>query len=447
MTSSVLVELLAILVLIMANGFFALAEFSVIASRLSKLKQKVQQAKRGAAAAEKLHRQPEKFLATIQVGITLFSTLAGVIGGATVVTHLQGLLSRSSISYLSQAATPLSVGLVTVGITVTAVIFGELVPKYLALSYPERYARYSAQPMTLFIKLSSFFSHFLSSTASLVVRLLGVRPDPSRAMVSEEEINLMIFEGRQKGVFDEIEEKLIKSVFDFADSTVRRAMTPRTEVVGIEKQATSDQIINTVISHGYTRFPVYDKTIDNIIGVIFTKDLVLQKLNPELIHLNDLLRKPTFVPDSLPASRLLHDFQRKKYRLAIVLDEFGGTAGIVTLQDVLEELVGEIQEEDDDAAPELVRHSDSIAFADGSVWPGAVNELMNSHLPEDQAETLAGLVIDALGRLPNEKESLRIADMKITVLEKEDKRLARLKLEIDDPNSTEDGGKSKNGQG
>jgi len=224
-------------------------------------------------------------------------------------------------------------------------------------------------------------------------------------------------------------------------------MTPRTEVVGIEKQATSDQIINTVISHGYTRFPVYDKTIDNIIGVIFTKDLVLQKLNPELIHLHDLLRKPTFVPDSLPASRLLHDFQRKKYRLAIVLDEFGGTAGIVTLQDVLEELVGEIQEEDDDAAPELVRHSNSIAFADGSVWPGAVNELMNSHLPEDQAETLAGLVIDALGRLPNEKESLRIADMKITVLEKEDKRLARLKLEIDDPNSTEDGGKSKNGQG
>ena len=430
MTGSVLLELVAILVLILANGFFALAEFSIIASRLSRIRHKVQQGKPGAAAAEKLHRNPERFLATIQVGITLFSTLAGVYGGATIVSHLQHFLSQSPVTYLNQWATPISVGFVTVGITVIAVIFGELVPKYLALSFPERYARYSARPISIFIRATSFFTRLLSSTAGLVVRLFGVRPDPNRSAVTEEEINLMIFEGRQKGVFDETEERLIKSVFDFADSTVRRAMTPRTEVVGIEKQATSDEIIATVTRHGHSRYPVFDGTIDNIVGVIYTKDLVLQKLNPELIHLHDLLRRPSFVPDSLPASRLLQDFQRKKYRLAIVLDEFGGTAGIVTLQDVLEELVGEIQDEDDDGAPELVKHSDRVAYADGSVWPGAINELMDSHLPEEQSETLAGLVNDVMGRLPAEKETLTIADMKITVLEQKANRLARLKLEL-----------------
>jgi len=438
MTGSVLVELVAILVLIMANGFFALAEFSVIASRRSKLRQKIGEHKRGARAAEKLHSEPQRFLATIQVGITLFSTLAGVFGGATIVNHLQILLDRSSVSYLAQAAKPISVGLVTVGITITAVVFGELVPKYLALSYPERYARYTARPLTLFIKLTSFFSHLLSGVANAVVRLIGVRSDPSHTAISEEEINLMIFEGRQKGVFDETEEKLIKSVFDFADSTVRRAMTPRTDVVGIEKNANPTEIINTVIEHGYSRYPVFDQTIDNIIGVIFTKDLVLQRLDPKLIQLSDLLRKPTFVPDSLPAARLLRDFRRKKYRLAIVLDEFGGTAGIVTLQDVLEELVGEIQDEDD-GAPELVRHSDTVAFADGSVWPGAVNEVMNSHLPEDQAETLAGLVIDNLGRLPQVQETLTIADMRITILELKETRLARLKLELVNTDATNPG--------
>ncbi len=427
MTGSVLLELVAILVLILANGFCAMAEFSIIASRRSRLRQKVKEGKPGAAAAEKLHRQPERFLATIQVGITLFSTLAGVFGGATMVAHLNAMLSSSPL--FSQWAGPISVGLVTIGITVTAVVIGELVPKYLALSFPERYARYSARPITVFISLTSFFSHILSSIAGGIVRMFGVKSETGGSVISEEEINLMIFEGRQKGVFDETEERLIKSVFDFADSTVRRAMVPRTEIVGIEKKSTAEEIIAIVIEHGHTRYPVYDKTLDSIVGVVYTKDLVFQKLNPELIHLADMMRKPAFVPDSMPAARLLRDFQRKKYRMAIVLDEFGGTAGIVTLQDVLEELVGEIQDEDGNDAPELVKHSETIAYADGSVWPGAVNELLDSHLPEDKSETLAGLVIDHLGRLPQTRENVTIADLIITVLEQKDNRLARLKLE------------------
>lgn len=320
MDSDLFFELLAILLLIAANGFFALSEFSIIASRKSRLQQKVTEGKPGAAKAEKLHSNPDKFLASIQVGITLFGTVAGVLGGATIVEKLELALERIPIHFLSQAATPLSVGLVAIAITVTAVILGELVPKYLALSHPEKYARYVAGPIMVFIKLTSFISSMLSGAARLILRLFGVSRSASQPVISEEEINLMIDDGRKKGIFDDTEEKLIKSVFDFADSTVRRAMTPRTDVLGIDINAPPDKVIAIIIEHGHSRYPVYDGTIDNIVGILFTKDLIHHKLNPQLIILKDIIRKATFVPDSMPLSKLLRDFQRKKNQTAVVLD-------------------------------------------------------------------------------------------------------------------------------
>ena len=433
-----IIELVAILLFILANGFFALSEFSVIASRRSKLRQDAKEGKTGAATAEKLNHTPKRFLATIQVGVTLFTTLAGVFSGATLVEQLDQLIQQCSWNSIAGVSRPLSVGLVTLAITIAAVILGELVPKYLALSFPERYARRVARPIMLIIKLSSFFSNFLSNTASLLVRLMGVKSDPNRTAVSEEEINLMIIDGREKGIFNETEEKLIRSVFGFADSTVRRAMIPRTDVIGIEQNTKPNEIIRMVMKYGRSRYPIFAGTIDHVVGVLYVKDLVLHKLDPKLINLRDLIRKPAFVPDSMPLSKLLSDFQRKKSRLAIVLDEFGGTAGIITLQDVLEELVGEIQDEDETGSPELVKHSETVAYADGSVWPGAINELMNSNLPEDKVETLAGLVIDSLGRLPKRDETIQVADMKITVLEQINNRVTRLKLTKIDPNTSND---------
>ncbi len=433
MNGHVYYELAAILLLVLANGFFALSEFSVIASRRARLKQKISQGKRGAAAAERLRAQPDRFLATIQVGITLFGTIAGVFGGATIVTPLHELLLKVPIDAVQHAARPAAVAIVAISITITSVILGELVPKYIALSNPERFARYVAPPVTLFIKVTWFFSAILTSISNFILRVLGIHRTAGDQSVTEDEINLMIFEGKQHGVFDETEERLIKSVFDFADSTVRRAMTPRTDVVGMPITSEANEIIETVIREGYSKYPIYEDNIDRIVGILYTRDLVHQKLNPDLIILKDLMRKPTFVPDSMPLSTLLRDFQRKKNQFAVVLDDYGGTAGIVTLEDVLEELVGEIQDEDDREEAPLVRHSDKVAYADGSVWPGAVNELMDSRLPEDRAETLAGLVIDHLGRLPSKDDTVIIADMKITILSLVENRLTRLKLERNKP--------------
>ena len=422
-------ELLAIFLLILANGFFALSEFSIIASRKSKLQRESEEGKRGAKAAEKLHKDPDKFLATVQVGITLVGTLAGVFGGATIVEEFSGLLADLSIGFIAGAAKPIAIAVIAIVITVTSVVLGELVPKFLALSNPEFYARSVSRPITLFVRLTSFFSRLLSGAANLIISILGIKQGAGQAPVTEEEINLMIYEGKQKGVFDETEEQLIKSVFDFADSTARRAMTPRMDIVGFEASATPKEIIDVIIDNGYSRYPVYEGTIDKIVGVMYTKDIIIHKLNPELIILADLIRQPIFVPDSMPLSKLLREFQAKKKHMAVVLDEYGGTAGIITLEDILEELVGEIQDEYDTEQPPLVKHSDTVAFAEGSVWPGAINELMDTNLPEDKAETLAGLFMDHLGRLPETDETVTIADILISVLEREDNRLVRLKLE------------------
>ncbi|HOD65371.1 MAG TPA: hemolysin family protein [candidate division Zixibacteria bacterium] len=426
---SLWLQIIAILVLVLANGFFALSEFSVIASRKSRLKQKVAEGKSGAAAAEKIRANPDRFLATIQVGITLFGTLAGVFGGATIVVTLEQLLRNSPIEVVSDGARPIAVALISVAITITSVVLGELVPKYIALSNPERYARYVANPILVFIRIAWFFSWILTALANLVLRILGIRRDSEGQAVTEDEINLMIFEGKQSGVFDETEEQLVRNVFDFADSTVRRAMTPRTDVVGLPLDGDPAQVIAVVIDNGYSRYPVYEGSLDRIVGILHTRDLVLHRLNAHEFALRDLIRKPVFVPDSLPLARLLRDFQRKKNKFAVVLDEFGGTAGIVTLEDILEQLVGEILDEDERGELPLVRHSESVAYADGAVRPGAVNVLMDARLPEDRAETLAGLVIDHLGHLPSKDDSVIIGDMKITVLELADNRLQRLKLE------------------
>ncbi|MFH2048624.1 MAG: hemolysin family protein, partial [bacterium] len=422
--------LLAIFVLILANGFFSLSEFSIIASRKTKLQQLIDGGKKGARRAERLRNKPDQFLATIQVGITLVGTIAGVFGGATLVIPLMNLLKEIPVELISKTAGPLSVAIIAILITVTTVVLGELVPKYIALSHPEKYARMVAPSISIFNRLTSFIAYALSGAANAIIRFLGIRTSKSSQTITEDEINMMIFEGRETGVFDETEEQLIHSVFDFADSTVRRAMTPRLDVVGLASDSPPQEIIKMSIENGYSKYPVYEKSIDNIIGVLFTKDLVQHNLNPELINLKELIRKPIFVPETLLLSRLLRDFQRKKKDFAIVLDEFGGTNGIITMEDIIEELVGEIRDEDDDEDIPLVKHSETTAFADGTVWPGAVNELMNGHLPEEDADTMAGLIMEHLGRLPEKNEEIIIADMKITILEQINNRLTRLKLEL-----------------
>jgi len=422
-------ELLAILILVLANGFFALAEFSIIASRSSRLEQRKAEGKSGAAKAVKLRARTESFLASIQVGITLVGALLGVFSGATMVAKLEILFEASSVHFLAESATTISVAIVVLAITILSVVLGELVPKYIALARPERFARYIATPIGIFIAITAPFSKLLSRIASLIVRALGIRRDGVAQQITEEEINQMLLDGSKRGVFEATEQRFIRSVFEFTDSTVRRAMKPRPDVVAFERNCSSETIIDTIVENGYSRYPVYEDTIDKVVGIIYVKDMIERNADFSRIELSRMNREPMFVPDSLPLPKLLRDFQQGKNHMAIVLDEFGGTTGIITLEDVLEELVGEIQDEYDAESAPLVRQSDQIAYAAGDVWPGDVNDLMDTHLPEDSFDTLAGLYMDTTGRLPEKNESLKIEDARLTILAKDENRILRLKIE------------------
>jgi putative hemolysin len=429
MDSRLIIEFVAILALVVANGFFALSEFSIIASRTSRLRRKRAEGKWGAASAEKLRVHPERFLASIQVGITLVGAMLGVFSGATVVDQLEVYFGRSSITFIAESATTISMLSVVLAITILSVVIGELVPKYMALTHPERFARYLAAPTGLFIKISAPFSRLLSMSAGLIVRIIGFKPAIAQQQSTEEEINQIILDGRRRGVFDATEQQFVRSVFEFTDSTVRRAMKPRTDVVGIERSMSSDEILDIIVENGYSRYPIYERTIDKVTGIIYTKDLIDRQTQGTPIELSALLRDAVFVPDSMPLPRLLREFQKGKNHMAVVLDEFGGTAGIITLEDVLEELVGEIQDEYDAEAAPVVRHSDSVVYADGDVWPGEVNEILDSHMPEDSHDTLAGLLMETTGRLPEKNETIDIADVRLTILAKDENRILRLKLE------------------
>jgi len=429
MDRELVLELVAILVLVAANGLFALVEFSVISSRVSRLAQKKAERKWGADRARKLRANPDRFLASIQVGITLVTAFLGVFSGATIVAKVELLLTQVHWNWVVESATSIAVGIVVVGITILLVVLGELVPKYIALSYPERYARYVAAPAQFFITLTSPFSRLLSWTARSIVLLLGFRRADTHHHITEEEINQMLLDGRHRGVFDDTEQEFIRSVFDFADSTARRAMTPRPDVIAIERSAHPTDILALILREGYSRYPVYEETIDKVVGILHSKDLMSRTVELDKVTLAGLMRPPLFVPDSMPLPRLLRDFQRGRNHLAVVLDEFGGTAGIITLEDIIEELVGEIQDEYDTEAAPIVKHSGTTVYVDGDVWPGDVNELIDCHLPEDEHDTLAGLIMEALGRVPRQHETVAIADARLTILAKYENRILRLKVE------------------
>jgi putative hemolysin len=426
---STIIELLAIFALVIANGFFAASEFALIASQKSRLKNLARKGEWRAAKVISLLRKPDKFLATIQVGITLIATMAGVFGGATLVDSITPLIEDIPIQTVSRLAQPIAIVLIVIFISALSVVFGELIPKYIALGNPEKIALMVSRPISVVSRLTFPFVGFLTYSTRLILRIFGQKGLPVRSHITEDEINILISEGTEKGVFDKTEQKLIKSVFDFTDITVRQSMTPRVDIVGIKLDWPQTRIMKVMTTNGFSRYPVYSESFDNIEGIVYTKDLISLVVLSELVILKDIIRKPFFVPDSMPLTTLLRKFQRRKKHIAIVLDEFGGTAGLITLEDILEEIVGDIQDEHDTEQPEFVAHSEQIAFAAAAYRPDELNREFDAHIPEDVSETLAGLIVETLGRMPDRTEEVVIGDVKFKILEMTGKRIIRLQVE------------------
>jgi putative hemolysin len=399
---------------------------AVVSSRRSRLETEAEEGDSKAKAVLALIERPNVFLSTIQIGITLVGTLAGTFGGAAVVKRLAPLIARLPLPGVAGYAQSLAFASVVVGITYLSLIIGELVPKRIALAQPEAIARIVAPPMRWLASLARPFVWLLASSTDVVLGLLGQRTqEPLPA--SEEEVRYLMTEGARAGVFAGTERELVERVFRFADQRVGELMQPRSEVLAIDADLPAEQIRKLIQSAGYSRFPVYRDDLDHILGIVHARDVLLQG---DQINLKGIVRQPLYVPESQLISTTLHAFQSTHNHMAIVVNEYGGTEGLVTLEDVLEQLVGEIEDEHDRAEQMIVRREDGALLVDGLLPVDELKELLAvEQLPiEDhyQFNTLAGWIIAQLGRLPRVADSVTALGRRFEVVDMDGRRVDRV---------------------
>jgi len=422
------IQIILIIALILANGFFASSEFSLISLRKSRVKELVDSGNKKALLVQKLQSEPEKFLATVQIGVTLVGTLASVVGGAKIVDLLIPLLRKLPFEFIQRWSESISIAIVVIGIAYLSLVIGELVPKYIALRYSEKVALRVAGPIRFLSRISFVFIKTLSFSTRGLMRLFIGKTPKEPPFISEEELKYIVTEGKDRGIFEKTEAEIIHSVFEFTDTTVKRAMTPRTEIVGLEISSDQKTVLRTVTEEGYSRLPVYKDNLDNILGIIHAKDVITILQHSDLIILEDIIRKPYFVPDSMKISELLREFQKRRSQMAIVLDEFGGTAGLITLEDIIEEIVGEIEDEYDEERKEIEILADSSAIVRGSIPLRELNEKLKLNFPEEKFETLNGLLINTLGRIPILDEKVELFELNFYILEKMGHHLQKIKI-------------------
>ena len=422
MLGNVYFEILLIFALIVINGFFSGAEAALIAVRRTHVNELAARGSKAGRVLKKLKDAPDRFLATVQVGVTVVGTLASVVSGATVVKALAPLIAKLPHTLVQNWSEQIAIVVVVALIAFTSLVIGELVPKYLALASPAPFALRVAQPISVFARLGHPLVILLTAVSRGITRLLGVKSDSGELSVSDQEIRHLVLEGRLHGSIDPTEHDLIHQALDFSDTIARQVMTPRPDIAGIKLDAKLDDVLRTIREEGYSRYPVFDETMDQIKGILYTKDIIHLLVEHSPIVLGDLIRPAMFVPDSMPIAQVLNRFQGEHVHLAIVLDEFGGTAGLLTIEDILEEIVGEIQDEYDMETEGFRMMPDGTALVAGGLSIIDFNEQFRAELPTDRADTLGGLIGAVLDRLPKPGDRVDIGDIRLEVASREKRR-------------------------
>jgi putative hemolysin len=417
-------EILIITLLILANGVLAMAEMAVISARKTRLQQRAEEGDAGAYTALDLAEEPSDFLSTIQVGITLIGILAGAFGGATVARELALGLDR--ISVLAPYSQALSVGIVVVAITYLSLVLGELTPKRLALGHAEQIASRVARPMQRLSRILSPLVRFLGFSADVALRLLHVQPS-LEPPVTEEEIKILLEEGAEAGIFEPLEEEMVEQVFRLGDRKVSALLTPRTEVVWIDMHESQEQIQHKIVSSGYSRFPVARESLDNVVGVVLTKDLLAQLLAGLPIDLKAIIRPVPYVPENMPALDVLERFKAAHTKIALVLDEYGGIEGLVTTEDILDAIVGDLPELGEMMEAEAIQRTDGSWLLDGHMPIDEFGELFGlADLSAQKVETLGGLVMARLGRIPSTGDQFEWNELHFEVMDMDGRRVDKV---------------------
>ncbi len=421
-------EIGIIVVLILFNAVFSATEMALVTIRKSRVNQMADEGKRGARRILHLKSDPGRFLAVIQIGITFIGFLAAAFAGVSLSAPLEEALD--DVSALAPYAGVIALFVVTGILTLFTIVFGELVPKQIGLAHSERVALLFGGPVDVLGRVFRPLVALLTGTTKVVSGLFGANVDASER-ISAEEIRLIIEQGGEQGVLEAEEEQMIHAVIELGDLRVHEVMVPRIAMVALPASATFDEAIDRVIDEGHSRIPVYDETIDEIVGILYAKDLLpfLKSGAPERPILRTLLRTPVFVPESMSVDDLLHELQRRKVHLAVVLDEYGGTAGLVTIEDLLEEIVGEIQDEYDEEEPMIVHLSDDEVRVDGRANVNDLADLFGTKIAledEDEYDTVGGLIYHRIGGVPKPGDQVKVDGLTLTVETTDGRRVSKV---------------------
>lgn len=424
-------EIFITLLLIVANGFFVAAEFSLIRIRASQLELKAKEGSRLAAQALNVLHRLYDYLSATQLGVTIASLLLGAVGEELFTKVFLDLLPRLGLNVTLGTARSIAIALGLIVLTFLHVLFGELFPKALAIQRPEAVSLALVLPLRGFYFITRPLTWFLSKASNILLGAVGVKPAHGTEAHTSDELRLLLDQSKQSGEIQDSEHEMIENVFEFNDRMVRQIMVPRTKLAALDVNASEEQILETVFSEGYSRLPVYEGNIDNIVGVLNVKDLLPIIRRNEPVELARIMRAPYFVPETKKINRLLRNFQRKHSVMAIVSDEFGGVSGIVTIEDIMEELVGEIQDEYDNEVPvvEKVAPDEYRVAAATSIHDA--NEYLPYPLPESEDyETVGGLLNVVYGSIPEIGDVAVLAPYEFRILERSRRVIDLVQLRV-----------------
>lgn len=427
-STQVLSQIGLLLLLTLINAFFSASEMAIVSVNKNKIRTLSEEGNKSAMLVEKLLEEPTNFLSTIQVAITLAGFFSSAMAATGLSEPLGNLLSSLGVPYSGTIAFVL----VTVILAFVNLVFGELVPKRIALLKAEKVSLFVVRPVRFVGKIAYPFIKLLSLTTSLVLRMLGMHSETLEEEVSEEEIRSMLAVGKESGVFNETEQDMIEGIFEFDDILADEIMTPRTNVYSIDINDPLSEYLDELMEMKHSRIPVYDDSIDNIIGILYIKDFVVQahKVGFDNVDISSILRKPYFVPESKNIDVLFRDLQTNHQQIAILVDEYGGFSGIVTMEDVIEEIMGNIQDEYDEDEVDFLKVDKNTYILAGNYDISDLNEETHLNIPDDEHDTINGFLLNELGYIPEDKEKpvIKTEDADFYVLNVENKRINKVKM-------------------
>jgi putative hemolysin len=423
-------QLFLLMMLIVLNAFFAASEIALISLNENKIKYLADEGNKKAKQIRKVLSEPSKFLATIQIGITLAGFLASAFAAESFAGPLVKLIKRAQLPMGENVLKTAAVIIITIILSYFTLVLGELVPKRLAMKKAEPISFFVVLPLYFLSIGASPFVKLLTASTNFVVRLFGIDPHADEKQITEEEIRMLVDVGEERGAIDESEKEMINNIFEFDNKIVSEIMTHRTDIVGIPIAAGLKEIFAVINREKYTRYPVYEDDIDNIVGILNIKDLIqLLGENREAFSMKKIMRQPYFVPASKKTDQLLRELQNRKTHMAVAIDEYGGTAGIVTIEDLIEEIVGNIFDEYDEVEKDFEKLDENTFLLNGAASLERVSDVLKVDLPVNDYDTLSGFLIGQLGRIPREEEKpvIEFEGLVFKVEEMAEKRIVKVK--------------------